>query len=444
MKIDETAFNQIATTLAGHFDSLFYVDIATGNYTEFVPTRLFEELKIPQEGNDFFALSQKNAHKYVHPDDLDIVLRIHDKETILENLKKNGTYSISCRLIINGEIVHIRHVDLMCEDGKHILFCMENIDDEVREKEEQKRNLQSAERMARLDVLTGIKNKNAFSECVHSIEKQIRSADTDLQFGVVMCDVNDLKRFNDTRGHSFGDEVLQRACRMICEIFRNSQVYRIGGDEFVVVLTDIDFGVREELLENLRRESIANGRTRSGPVIASGLAVFDPASDARFSDVLKRADAQMYKNKKELKSWSSAGNIGNATEMEIPVPDDRKRKLDGLFGALFTAAGEGYIFLNDLHYDFSRWSLSLIDDFGMQSEYMYHAGKLWQERVHPEDLAQYKEVVDAVVNGESDMKYLRYRARRRDGKYVPIQPRSFVLNDSEGNPEYFGGILIVQ
>lgn len=444
MKVDETAFNQIATTLAGHFDSLFYVDADSGNYTEFVPTRLFEELKIPREGDDFFALFQKNAHKYVHPDDLELVLRVHDKDTILENLAKNVTYSISCRLLIGGEIIHIRHVDMMCEDRKHILFCMENIDDEVREKEEQKKKLQSMERMARLDELTGIKNKNAFAEYTQSMEQRIRSVERDLQFGIVMCDVNDLKQFNDTRGHSFGDEVLQRACRMICEIFRNSQVYRVGGDEFVVALTGEDFGIREELLENLRRESAANGRSRSGPVVASGLAVFDPASDARFTDVLKRADVQMYENKKELKSWSNAGSIGNATEVEIPVPDDRRRRLDGLFGALFTMAGEGYVFLNDLHYDYSRWSLSLIDDFGMESEYMYHAGILWQEHIHPKDLAQYKEVVDAVVSRKSEMKYLRYRARRRDGSYVPIQPRSFVLNDSEGNPEYFGGILIVQ
>lgn len=444
MKNDETAFNQIATTLAGHFDSLFYVDVESGNYIEFVPTQLFEELNLPREGGDFFAMSQKNAHNYVHPDDLDLVLRIHDKETILENLAKNGTYSISCRLVINGEIVHIRHVDMMCEDGKHILFCMENIDDEVREKEAQKRNLRSAERMARLDVLTGIKNKNAFSEAMQSFEKRIRSADRELEFGIVMCDVNDLKRFNDTRGHGFGDEVLQRACRMICEVFRNSQVYRIGGDEFVVILTGIDFGIREELLENLRRESAANGRSRSGPVVASGLSVFDRASDARFSDVLKRADAQMYENKKELKSWSNAGSIGNATEVEIPFPDERRRKLDGLFGALFTAAGEGYVFLNDLRYDYSRGSLSLMDDFDMNSEYMYHVGKRWQELIHPDDLPQYRQVMDAVINGSGDMKLLRYRVKRRDGNYVPVQPRAFILNDAEGNPEYFGGILIVQ
>ena len=442
MLIDQTAFNQIAITLAGHFDTLFYVEIDSGRYTDFVITQLFKELQIPREGEDFFSLSRENAHKYVHPDDLENILKLHDKATILANLEKNKSYSVCCRLIIDGKILHVRHLNVMCEDKKHILFCMENIDEEVREKEKQRKSLQSAERMARLDELTGIKNKNAFVEYSDLLNKRIRSADPDLQFGVIMCDVNDMKRFNDTRGHSFGDEVLRRACRMISGVFSNSQIYRIGGDEFVVILSGEDYEIKEELLENLRRESISNGRSRSGPVIASGMAVFNPSTDAVFMDVFKRADLQMYENKRFLKAGESSWNNENAMEVETPVPDDRKRKLDALFGALFTMAGEGYVFLNDLKYDYSRWSRSLIDDFGLQSEYMYHAGVIWQDYVHPEDLAKYKGVIDAVICGKDDMRYLCYRARRPDGTYVVMQPRSFVLYDSEGIPEYFGGIIV--
>ena len=139
-----------------------------------------------------------------------------------------------------------------------------------------------------------------------------------------------------------------------------------------------------------------------------------------------------------------AGKLRNATEIEIPIPEERRRKLDGMFGALFTMAGDGYVFLNDLRYDYSRWALSLINDFGMPSEYMYHAGKIWQQCVHPDDLAKYQEVVDAVVTGKSEMKYLCYRAKRLDGTYVVMQPRAFVLSDDEGNPEYFGGIIVPQ
>ena len=444
MNIDQTVFNQIATTLAGHFDSVFYVDIETGEYTEFVSTQLFKDINFPKEGEDFFAMSKDNASDFVHPNDIDLVLRIHDRETIRDYLNKNGSYSISCRLHVNGKTMHIRHIEMMCEDKRHVLFCMENIDDEVREKEEQLQHLKSVEMMAKIDRLTGIRNNNAFVERMQSIDNRIHSADSDLSFGIVMCDVNDLKRVNDMRGHRFGDEMLQRACRMICDVYRNSQVYRTGGDEFVVVLMGEDYDIREELLENLRRESMANNRLRSGPVIACGMAVFDPSIDAKLIDVEKRADAEMYGNKAMLKSDGPAANLNNATKLEIPIPEERRRKLDSLFDALFTMAGDGYVYLNDLKYDYSRWSFSLVHDFGMESEYMYHAGRIWQDHIHPDDVESYKQVVEAVVSGNAEPESLIYHARRQDDKFVEIKTRAFVLNDTDGNPEYFGGIMIPQ
>ena len=111
--------------------------------------------------------------------------------------------------------------------------------------------------------------------------------------------------------------LLQRACRMICDIFRNSQVYRTGGDEFVVILTGEDYAIREELLENLRRESAANSRSRSGPVIASGMAVYDKKSDAKLADVVKRADEEMYENKSILKSDGPAPTFNNADRKSV-------------------------------------------------------------------------------------------------------------------------------
>ena len=440
--IDQTAFNQIAETLAAHYDSVFYVDAESGHYTELVPTQILAELRIPEEGQDFFSMAKANADKYVHPDDLDLVLLIHDKKTIVDTVTKAGSYSVSCRLLIDGNIKHIRHVDMLCEDRKHILFCMENIDDEVREREAQQEKLRSAERKVKLDELTGSKNNNAFLELSKSLDNSIRTVDANLRFGIIICDVNDLKHYNDTRGHIFGNEFLRRACRMICENFPHSQIYRVGGDEFAVYLDGEDYEIREELLENLRRESYANGRSRSGPVIATGMSIYEPASDAKFSDVVNRADLDMYKNKKLLKAGAPAGRVDTARKVEIPIPDGRKRKLDAMFGALLTIAGGGYVFLNDLRYDYSRWSSELADDYGFESEYIYHVGQIWQEYVHPDDLTKYNEIVDSIISGTGDPKDLKYRARRPDGSYVVLQPRAFVLCDDDGHPEYYGGIII--
>lgn len=444
INIEQTALNQIATSLAKHFDSLYYVEIKTGHYTEFLPTELFTDLQIPTQGEDFFELAKRNINKSVHPNDLEFALQSNEKETVLENLSKDNTYSVIYRLVTSGKIVHIRHSYIMCEDREHIMFCLENIEDDFREKEEHNRNLQSAQLMARRDKLTGIKNKNAFIEMSEDMDEKIRSDGKDYQFGIVMCDVNDLKLLNDTRGHSFGDEAIQRTSRMICDIYKHSPVFRVGGDEFVVVLTGDDYQNCEVLLEKLRAETLANKKTRSGPVVASGMSVYKPDEDRTVADVLKRADDLMYENKKILKSDHLIEEYRGMDEIEEIIPDERKRLLDALFGALFTVSGGGYIYLNDMRYDFSRWSLQLIDDFDLASEYMYHADRVWKDYIHPDDLRVYNDAVDAALCGEAELKQIFYRARKRDGTYALLTTRAFVLSDSKGDPEYFGGIILQQ
>ena len=442
MNTNQEAMNQIALTLTKHFDSLYYVDIATGKYTEYTSEHMLETAGIPISGADFFTESQRYASRCVHPDDLELVISLHDKTAMLDRLRQNRFYSIAYRLILNGRIIRVRHFEIMCEDNSHILCCLENIEDEVKEREERERNLRSAQRMARLDVLTGIRNKNAFAEYAEGIKEKISSIPEQFHFGIVMCDMNDLKLINDTRGHSFGDEALMGTSRMICEIYDHSPVFRIGGDEFVVILDGRDYNDRDSLLEKLREESLANKRSRSGPEVACGMAVFEIGDT--FDAVLDRADQEMYANKKELKSSFVKDYFTDMEKMDTPITDERKRMLDGMFGALYTTSGGGYVFLNDMRYDLSRWSLPLVDDFGMKSEYMYHADLLWQEHIHPDDMKVYRDAVDAVLCGNAELRSIHYRARRADGTYAVCSTRGFVLSDKDGNPEYFGGIITTE
>ena len=444
MKDNQEALNQIALTLAHHFDSLYYVDIKSGNYYEYMHNSLLEGLNIPSQGEDFFAESRNNAPKCVHPDDLELVIKLHDREAMLSRLSRDKSYSAMYRLILQGKIVHMRHFEIMCDDQKHIICCLENIEEEFRQKEEQERILQSARRMARMDVLTGIRNKNAFTEYIATVNEKINSISENYHFGIIMCDVNDLKKINDTRGHSFGDEAIQRTSRLICDIFDHSPVFRVGGDEFVVVLDGRDYDMREQLLAKLREESVANKLSRSGPVVACGMAVFERDTDDSFDSVYKRADKRMYEHKKELKSTKIVDYFMEMNSMDIPISAERKRVLDSIFGALYTVIGEGYVYLNDMKHDFSRWSLLLVDDFGMKSEYMYHADKCWQEHIHPDDMKIYKDAIDAVLCGNAEVRPIRYRARRADGTYAVCHTRGFVLSDKDGNPEYFGGIIVTE
>ncbi|MBE8952853.1 MAG: GGDEF domain-containing protein, partial [Quinella sp. 1Q7] len=84
------------------------------------------------------------------------------------------------------------------------------------------------------DSLTGVQNKAAYDRAIAELDEKI--SDGDAKFCIVMVDVNYLKRVNDTYGHERGNEYLINACRLVCAIFGEEHVYRIGGDEFVVVI----------------------------------------------------------------------------------------------------------------------------------------------------------------------------------------------------------------
>ena len=156
--------------------------------------------------------------------------------------------------------------------------------------------------LAYRDALTGVKNKAAYQEAERRMEEMMRSGQP--EFAVVVLDINDLKTINDHYGHDFGDMFIIDACRLICKSFPHSPVYRIGGDEFVVILEGADFTNCKHLLENLCtaiEEYNRSGQQDKHLSIARGIAVYNRETDLVFSNVFKRADDAMYQNKGDMK-----------------------------------------------------------------------------------------------------------------------------------------------
>ncbi len=125
---------------------------------------------------------------------------------------------------------------------------------------ERQAQLALAKQKAYSDSLTGMKSKHAYAEAEQQMEQKIADG-TMTEFSVGIFDVNDLKKVNDTQGHDAGDKFIKEACQYICECFKRSPVYRIGGDEFSVILEGDDYREQEKLLrefearmeENLRQ-----------------------------------------------------------------------------------------------------------------------------------------------------------------------------------------------
>ncbi len=574
-------YDQVTASLAEQYDTLYYIDIATSTYIEISSTDEYKKLNVPATGNDFFTESRRSIRKYVHPEDQEKVLALHYLDVMLENLKDRSSFSMAWRLVVNGQVSHIRHTEIMSKDEKHIIVCIKNInkevraelarkasqertvtytqiaerladhydliyyincesleyaeysikkrsgelkvqdegenffttawknanrlvhsedrerirlfldrdrlisqlddrrqltedyrmiidggktqytrmsvtyssdhshfiicvenrDEDVRKEQEHLAELSLANEMARRDELTHTKNKTAYREMESTLQQQIEEGRE--PFGIVVCDINGLKIVNDTEGHKAGDEYIKASCTLICRVFHHSPVFRIGGDEFVVILREQDYADREDLISRLRKQVEENVRIGEGPVIASGIAEYQPAEDRTVEDVFNRADVLMYDNKarlKEQKLIQETHLAKDSSEFKV-ISEDRRTMLDALYKALDVVSEGTYVYLCDMKYDYSRWSKSAVDTYGLPSEYMYGAGDIWENRIHPDDRKAYHKGIDEIFLGNAAAHDMQYRAQRVSGEYDVCTCRGIVIRDPLGEPDYFVGTI---
>ena len=175
----------------------------------------------------------------------------------------------------------------------------------TRELTETKEHAEAMHELAHKDALTGIRNKTAYDKEVKKLEWEMSDGET--RFGIAMVDLNFLKRINDTYGHEKGNISIKKLCTMVCTIFEHSPVFRIGGDEFVIILKDHDYDHADELVEkfNNRIEEMQQDKALEQweqVSAAIGVAFYDPEKDDSVANVFKRADKAMYNRKMDMKA----------------------------------------------------------------------------------------------------------------------------------------------
>lgn len=176
----------------------------------------------------------------------------------------------------------------------------EKAENDIRNKEKE---LGEISREAYRDALTCVGSKIAFARKTEEMNKAL--GDEGTEFAIVMIDVNFLKNINDDHGHAAGDEYLKGCCKVVCQIYKHSPVFRIGGDEFVVILTGDDYRDREEKLIQVRASFEASYRNMNiDPWLrfsaASGMSEYKKGDDD-VEQVLHRADKEMYEEKARFK-----------------------------------------------------------------------------------------------------------------------------------------------
>ena len=228
--------------------------------------------KIEESANDF----SRRSHGQLNPDAL-----------LMERPDVNKTDEL-------GSLA-----DTLVTMSQYMKTYVQNILDNANKIQNMESEISRISDIAMKDALTGVGSLAAFENKKKEIDDQIVQNKAD--FGVAMFDLNNLKTINDNYGHDKGDIYIRNSTKVICDVFKHSPVYRVGGDEFVAIIQDSSDDINDliNLLESrLKSDEKDQWQNIS---IAVGYARFDQAKDKSFEDVLKRADANMYDKKKEMK-----------------------------------------------------------------------------------------------------------------------------------------------
>ena len=237
----------------------------------------------------------------VHPDDRKRYLSTIDKQNVIRHMEANDSLVMNYRVMSSDRPKYVQTKFIKDtsapKDAHRYILCHRSIDAEVR----MEQMMTDALKLASQDSLTGVRNRTAYDIDLEQLQKKLESGQQK-EAGIVMVDVNWLKETNDQLGHSAGDELLKSVSDVVCGIYKHSPVYRIGGDEFAVILSFHDLRIRDKLINTARNTA---SKTKFGVSFAIGMAVFDP-HDKSFDETIKRADDAMYLNKKEIKDGAAA------------------------------------------------------------------------------------------------------------------------------------------
>ncbi|WP_028243352.1 EAL domain-containing protein [Pseudobutyrivibrio ruminis] len=300
IKRERMTYNRV-TALTGDFICIYAIDPENEHFVRYTLDEDYRYLGLDNEGDNFFEKFREKGLKNVFIEDIDHFLTLFSKENICKTIESNGVYSINIRLMYQGAPKYVCiKATYIIEDQKQILILgIVDVDDQVRKDQNYYKNLAEMSKIANLDSLTGVKNKHAYIDAEAKLNRLIEEKE-DLEFATIVFDINGLKEINDSLGHQAGDEFIKSGCSIICNLFKHSPIYRIGGDEFAVIAQGMDYQNIDLIMAELEKINLENQKT-DNVVIACGAARYN--GERNVAGVFDKADKRMYENKRQLKNY---------------------------------------------------------------------------------------------------------------------------------------------
>lgn len=305
---ESETYSHIAKALASRYEVIYYIDILTDSYIEYSSSEQYAKLGVNKQGSDFFSAVKTELKEIIYPEDCARVLSQLDREKFLNDIDIAGSLNLTYRQLLDGRPQYVSLTAVKPKnDPDHVVMGVLNIDAAKRREMAFREALGNAIDLANRDGLTSVRNKHAYTNYENEMNEKI-AENINPDFAVAIFDINGLKDINDELGHIAGDEYIKSACEMICGIFKHSPVFRIGGDEFAVLLTGSDYNERYTLMNDIEN-SVRNNHEHHLVTIAGGMSEFNPAHDTVVQDAFARADSIMYENKKHFKMLRSESTV---------------------------------------------------------------------------------------------------------------------------------------
>ena len=294
---------------------------------------------------------------------------------------------------------------------------------------------QLLERSAYIDSLTNLGNRGGLDHHVDQLWLK------GTPFTCAYIDIDHLKHCNDKFGHAEGNRYILGICRALTEAMEHDEMlFRIGGDEFVLVSPTTGKAELEQRLERTRTDLVEATSDGKAPMIASfsfGCSHVDPLAGDTRRQMTMDADRKMYRYK--LMHRVQQPKEDNAPMRPIA---DQLPCNDRVFQAISMSSETRYPFILNLDTGESQWSVNAVRDFGLPSQHPYNSLDMWLARVHPEDRDNVHAELDMVINGTWHFHYMQYRVMDATGAYVLCDCTGYRLDGTDTEPNMYVGIII--
>lgn len=303
--------------------------------------------------------------------------------------------------------------------------------------------IRNLEQISFRDQMTGAMNR-------YALNSYLARAHLERDMGLIYCDLIGLKRVNDRFGHASGDRTIIQAYQVLGGMFPVDQIFRMGGDEFLVVREGVG---REKFQESVEQLKAAAVSSRCWLSIGSA---WCQAGGKSFNDLMNEADENMYENKR---TYYRLCGLTDGLEEHRMEHDDRElvQSQDALhafvrdcyfdvtsFLKSLTMTGSSfYIYFGDMRKNLYYISDNLKEDFCFPGNIVPNFVSLLEQRIYGPDQQMHVEDTRAMLREKRESHSVRYRIYDKNGELTWLHCRGIMKwNEDKTEPLFFSGSMV--